>query len=218
MNYTCKAKNAKVRLNSEAQSYKWVTAENALNMKLNEPTKELLGPVPLNYGLLLACLSLGILAVLITIKIFRSKKIKAYVDEFWYLSQKIRSWLGDNEVEPDLKEYKKLLRLYKKIEKSPKVVYEEKTKMFNEVKDIYQSIEREEIESKVFKVYSEGQRPLEEFIEMIQKGPIKYREEKLWSRVPTPKLFDNLINIPLPPEPSPRRYFIPRSILFNRQK
>ena len=42
LNYTCKAKNTNVRLNNEAQSCKWSTAENALKMKLNEPTEELM--------------------------------------------------------------------------------------------------------------------------------------------------------------------------------
>lgn len=42
INYTCMAKNTNVKLNNEAQSYKWVTAENALKLKLNKPTKELI--------------------------------------------------------------------------------------------------------------------------------------------------------------------------------
>src|SRR3989338_5312305 len=42
LNHTCKAKNTKVKLNYEAQGYKWITAENALKLKLNEPTKELI--------------------------------------------------------------------------------------------------------------------------------------------------------------------------------
>ena len=42
LNHTCKAKNTKVELNHEAQGYKWITAENALKMNLNKPTKELI--------------------------------------------------------------------------------------------------------------------------------------------------------------------------------
>ena len=41
INHVCKAKNTNVKLNHEAQSYKWVTAENALKLNLNKPTKEL---------------------------------------------------------------------------------------------------------------------------------------------------------------------------------
>ncbi len=40
-NFACRAKNEKVKLNYEAESYKWITAENALKLKLNNPTKEL---------------------------------------------------------------------------------------------------------------------------------------------------------------------------------
>ena len=39
MNYACRAKNTDVRLNNEAQSYKWVAAESALKLRLNKPTK-----------------------------------------------------------------------------------------------------------------------------------------------------------------------------------
>lgn len=42
MNHTCRAKNNNVKLNYEAQSYKWIKTENALKLKLNEPTKELI--------------------------------------------------------------------------------------------------------------------------------------------------------------------------------
>ena len=42
LNHTCKAKSTNVKLNNEAQSYKWVTAENALRLELNKPTKELI--------------------------------------------------------------------------------------------------------------------------------------------------------------------------------
>lgn len=42
LNYTCKAKNTSVKLNNEAQSYKWIAAENSLKLKLNKPTKELM--------------------------------------------------------------------------------------------------------------------------------------------------------------------------------
>lgn len=42
MNHTCKAKNTNVKLNHEAQSYKWIKAENTLKLNLNEPTKELI--------------------------------------------------------------------------------------------------------------------------------------------------------------------------------
>ena len=41
LNYICKAKNTNVKLNNEAQSCKWVAAENALKLELNKPTKEL---------------------------------------------------------------------------------------------------------------------------------------------------------------------------------
>jgi len=41
INHVCKTKNTNVKLNHEAQSYKWVTAENALKLNLNLPTKEL---------------------------------------------------------------------------------------------------------------------------------------------------------------------------------
>jgi len=42
MNHTCRAKNNNVKLNYEAQSYKWIKTGNALKLKLNEPTKELI--------------------------------------------------------------------------------------------------------------------------------------------------------------------------------
>src|SRR3989338_2981174 len=42
LNYICKAKNTNVKLNNEAQSYKWVTEENALKLGLNKPTKDLI--------------------------------------------------------------------------------------------------------------------------------------------------------------------------------
>jgi len=42
LNHTCKAKSTNVKLNNEAQSYKWVTAENALKLELNKPTKGLI--------------------------------------------------------------------------------------------------------------------------------------------------------------------------------
>lgn len=41
INHTCKAKNSGVKLNHEAQSYKWVAVENALKLRLNKPTMEL---------------------------------------------------------------------------------------------------------------------------------------------------------------------------------
>ena len=41
INHTCKAKNSDVELNHEAQSYKWVAAENASKLRLNKPTMEL---------------------------------------------------------------------------------------------------------------------------------------------------------------------------------
>src|SRR3989338_3788711 len=41
-NHICKAKSMNVKLNNEAQSYKWVTAENALKLELNKPTKGLI--------------------------------------------------------------------------------------------------------------------------------------------------------------------------------
>lgn len=42
LNHTCQAKNTNVKLNHEAQSYKWITLENALKLNLNEPTKKLI--------------------------------------------------------------------------------------------------------------------------------------------------------------------------------
>jgi len=42
LNHTCKAKNTNVKLNHEAQSYKWIKAENALKLNLNKPTNELI--------------------------------------------------------------------------------------------------------------------------------------------------------------------------------
>lgn len=42
LNHTCKAKSTNVKLNNEAQSYKWITAENVLKLKLNNPTRELI--------------------------------------------------------------------------------------------------------------------------------------------------------------------------------
>ena len=42
INHVCRAKNINVKLNQEAQSYKWITAENVLKLKLNEPTRELI--------------------------------------------------------------------------------------------------------------------------------------------------------------------------------
>ena len=42
LNYTCKAKSTNVKLNNEAQSYKWINPENALKMNLNEPTRDLM--------------------------------------------------------------------------------------------------------------------------------------------------------------------------------
>ncbi len=42
MNHICKAKSTNVKLNNEAQSCKWVTAENALKLGLNKPTRELI--------------------------------------------------------------------------------------------------------------------------------------------------------------------------------
>jgi nucleoside triphosphatase len=42
INYVCKTNKSEVKLNNEAQSYKWVTAESALKLNLNEPTKELI--------------------------------------------------------------------------------------------------------------------------------------------------------------------------------
>jgi len=42
MNHTCKAKNSDVKLNHEAQSFKWVSAKNALKLTLNKPTEELI--------------------------------------------------------------------------------------------------------------------------------------------------------------------------------
>ncbi|MEK6869810.1 MAG: dihydroneopterin aldolase [Nanoarchaeota archaeon] len=42
LNYICRAKNTNIELNNEAQSYKWVTAKNALKLGLNEPTRELI--------------------------------------------------------------------------------------------------------------------------------------------------------------------------------
>jgi len=42
LNHICKAKNTNIKLNNEAQSYKWITAENALRLELNDPTRELI--------------------------------------------------------------------------------------------------------------------------------------------------------------------------------
>lgn len=42
LNHTCKAKNTNVKLNWELQNYKWITTENALKLKLNKPTRELI--------------------------------------------------------------------------------------------------------------------------------------------------------------------------------
>ena len=42
INHACKAKNTNVKLNHEAQSYRWIAAENALKLNLNKPTKELI--------------------------------------------------------------------------------------------------------------------------------------------------------------------------------
>jgi len=43
INHTCKAKNSKVKLNYETQSYRWVRWDNALKLRLNEPTRQLIG-------------------------------------------------------------------------------------------------------------------------------------------------------------------------------
>jgi FolB domain-containing protein len=42
INHTCKAKNSKVKLNYEAQSFSWVSAESSLKLNLNKPTEELI--------------------------------------------------------------------------------------------------------------------------------------------------------------------------------
>lgn len=41
INHTCKAKSEDVRLNHEAESYKWIKPEDALRHNFNTPTKEL---------------------------------------------------------------------------------------------------------------------------------------------------------------------------------
>lgn len=42
INFFCKAKKTKVKLNDEAESYKWIKPEDILKYNLNEPTKELI--------------------------------------------------------------------------------------------------------------------------------------------------------------------------------
>jgi phosphoglycolate phosphatase len=42
LNYVAKAESAVVRLNDEAEEYRWVSAEEAFNLDLNEPTRVLL--------------------------------------------------------------------------------------------------------------------------------------------------------------------------------
>jgi len=42
INHVCKTKNSNVKLNHEAQSYKWATAEDALKLNLNKSTEELI--------------------------------------------------------------------------------------------------------------------------------------------------------------------------------